>query len=207
MATAVRLDAPARINPPTTAEELLEWPDEDPGEIVDGVFDPTYPDGVATGAGGPHGAVTLEIGRLLGNHVKRHRLGRIFAAETATRLRRNPDLVRCPDGMFVSYARLPGRIPPGVLEGPPDLAVEVLSPTNRPAKVARKVADYLAHGVALVWEVDPEARTVVVHRPGAPPHVRRGSDVLDGGDVLPGLRVLTAELFADLDPDPAPEAR
>lgn len=204
MTAAVKLEVPARINPPTTAEELLAWPDEDPGEIVDGVFVPTYPDGVVTGAGGPHGVVANAIGALLYAHARRYRLGRVFAAETATRLRRSPDLVRCPDGMFVSYARLPGPILRGVLEGPPDLAVEVLSPTNRPAKVARKVADYLAHGVDLVWEVDTDARTITVHRPRALPHVLRGGDVLDGGDVLPGFRVVTAEVFADLDPDPAP---
>ena len=207
MTAAVTREVPARINPPTTAEELLAWPDEDPGEIVDGVFVPTYPDGVVTGAGVPHGVVTFELGRLLGNHVKQHRLGRMAAAETATRLRRSPDLVRCPDGMFISYARLPGPIVRGVLEGPPDLAVAVLSPTNRPAKVARKVVDYLAHGVAVVWEVDTDARTITVHRPRALPQVLRGDDVLDGGDVLPGFRIATAEVFADLDPAPAPEAR
>ncbi|GJG87898.1 hypothetical protein tb265_30790 [Gemmatimonadetes bacterium T265] len=204
MTAAVKLEVSARINPPTTAEELLAWPDEDPGEIVDGVFVPTYPDGVVTGAGGPHGVVALELGALLRNHVKRHRLGRVFAAETATRLRRDPDLVRCPDGMFISYARLPGPIGRGVLEGPPDLAVEVLSPTSRPANVARKVVDYLTHGVAVVWEVNTDARTITVHRPRALPQVLRGDDVLDGGDVLPGLRVVTAEVFADLDPTPAP---
>lgn len=202
MTAAVKHAVPARINPPTTAEELLAWPDEDPGEVVDGVFVPTYPDGVVTGAGGPHGVVALEIGALLRNHVKQHRLGRVFAAETATRLRRTPDLVRCPDGMFVSYARLPGPIRRGVLEGPPDLAVEVLSPTNRPAKVARTVIDYLTHGVAVVWEVDPEARTIVVHRPGALPRLLRDQDVLDGGDVLPGFRVVTSDVFADLDSAP-----
>lgn len=204
MTAAVKLEMPARINPPTTAEELLAWPDEDPGEIVDGVFVPTYPDGVVTGAGGPHGVVANAIGALLYTHARRHRLGRVFAAETATRLRRKPDLVRCPDGMFVSYARLPGPLLRGVVEGAPDLAVEVLSPTNRPAKVARKIVDYLAHGVDLVWEVDTDARTITVHRPRALPHVLRGDDVLDGGDVLPGFRVATAEVFADL--DPAPEA-
>ena len=105
--------------------------------------------------------------------------------------------------MFVSYARLPGPVLRGVLEGPPDLAVEVLSPNNRPAKVARKVADYLAHGVGLVWEVDTDARTITVHRPRALPHVLRGDGVLDGEEVLPGFHIGVADVFVDLDPNAA----
>ena len=201
MATAVKLDAPRRT--PTTAEELLMWPDDDPGEIVDGVFVPKYPDGVVTGTGMAHGFVAVEIVVLLSAHVKPRRLGRVLAAESATRLRRAPDLVRCPDAMFVSTARLPDRIPHGILEGPPDLAVEVRSPNDRPGAMRRKVADYLDYGVRTVWEVDPEARTIVVHQPGALSRLMRGDDVLEGGDVLPGFRVVTAEIFADLDPTAA----
>lgn len=204
MATAVKADTPARTNAPTTAEELLAWSDDDPGEIVDGVFVPKYPDGVVTGTGVAHGVVTPEIGCLLANHVKRHRLGRVLAAESATRLRRAPDLVRCPDAMFVSTARLPNGTPYGILEGPPDLAVEVRSPNDRSGEVSRKVTDYLTYGVRTVWEAEPHARTIVVHQPGALPRLVRGDDVLDGGDVLPGFRVVASDVFADLDPDPAP---
>ena len=204
MATALKADAPTRVNPPTTAEELLMWPDDDPGEIVDGVFVAKYPDGVVTGTGVAHSVVALEIGRLLGNHVKQHRLGRVLAAEAATRLRRAPDLVRCPDGMFVATARLAGGIPDGVLEGPPDLAVEVRWPNDRPGEVNREIAEYLTYGVRTVWDVDPKARTITVHQAGALPRVLRGDDGLDGGQVLPGFAVAVREIFADLDPDPAP---
>ncbi|HEY0778602.1 MAG TPA: Uma2 family endonuclease, partial [Gemmatirosa sp.] len=203
MTTAVKLDAPARArtNPPTTAEELQAWYDDDPGEIVDGVFVPKYPDGVVTGPGVADSIVAVDIGVLVANHVKQHRLGRVLASGAATRLRRAPDLVRCPDSMFVSTARLGGGISRGVLEGPPDLAVEVRSPNDRPGEVGRKIADYLAHGVRTVWDVDPDARTITVHRPGALPRALRGDDVLDCGEVLPGFRVATRDVFADLDLD------
>lgn len=203
MATAVTLDAPARgrTNPPTTAEELQAWYDDDPGEIVDGVFVPKYPDGIVTGPGAAHGIVAIEIGALVANHVKQHRLGRVLASGAATRLRRAPDLVRCPDGIFVSTARLGGGISRGILEGAPDLAVEVRSPNDRPGEIGRKIADYLAHGVRAVWDVDPDARTITVHHPGARPRVLRGDDVLDGGEVLPGFGVVTRDVFADLDLD------
>lgn len=200
MATAVTLDAPHRT--PTTAEELFMWPDDDPGEIVDGVFVPKYPDGVVTGTSVAHGIITIEIGSLLRAHVKQHRLGRVLGAGSATRLRRAPDLVRCPDAMFVAAARFAGGIPHGILEGAPDLAVEVWSPNDRPGEVGRKVAEYLTYGVRAVWEADPDARTIIVHEPGTPPRLLRGGDVLDGGDVLPGFRVAVSDVFADLDPDP-----
>ena len=81
MATAPSFDAPRRT--PTTAEELLAWPDQEPGEIVNGVFIPKYGPGEMTGSRYEHGLVAAEIARLLGNHVKTHRLGQIAAAETA----------------------------------------------------------------------------------------------------------------------------
>lgn len=204
MATAVKLDVSART--PTTAEELLLWPDDDPGEIVDGVFVPKYPGGVMTGTGVEHGITSNEIGRLLGNHVILHCGGRVFGAETAARLHRDPDLVRCPHVSFVSAVRLAGGIPRGAFEGAPDLTVEVLSPTNRAGEMSRKIVDYLRHGVREVWVVDPEARTIIVHQPDAVPRLLRGGDVLDGGDVLPGFQVEVGAIFARLDPDPTPEA-
>ena len=198
MATAVKLDAPRRT--PTTAEELLAWPDDQPGEIVDGVFVPKYRDGEVTGTGFAHGIVSIEIALLLGAHVKAGRLGRVLAAETAFRLRRNPDVVRCPDVAFVAAARLTAGIPRGAFEGAPDLAVEVLSPTNTVPEMNRKLVDYLRYGVRSVWVIDPDARTVAVHPAGALPRWHQGDDVLDGGDVLPGFSVVTSAVFADLDP-------
>ncbi len=96
--------------------------------------------------------------------------------------------------------RLAGGIPRGAFEGAPDLTVEVLSPTNRAGEMGRKIVDYLTHGVREVWVVDPEARTIIVHQPGAVPRLLRGGDVLDGGDVIPGFSVPLAFLVAGLAP-------
>ena len=198
MTAAVRPDAFVRTNPPRTAEELLAWPDDDPGEIVHGVFIPKYPDGLVTGSGGEHGIVATEIGFLLRLHIGDEDLGEVVAAETGFRLRRDPDLVRCPDVAFVVARRLADAVPRGVIEGAPDLAVEVLSPTNQAAEMGRKVADYLAAGSRAVWVVDPDARTVAVHRPGVRSRPHEGDDVPDGGDVLPGFRMATQRIFARL---------
>lgn len=203
MATARQFDAPRRT--PTTAEELLLWPDDEPGEIIDGVFVPKYVPGEMTGSRYKHGLVAAEIARLLGNYVKANRLGQITAAETAFRLRRSPDLVRCPDAAFIAASRVARGLPDGAFDGAPDLAVEVLSPSNAPTQVQRKVVDFLEHGARAVWVADPDTRTIVVHTPRAIPRWHERDDVLDGGDVLPGFRVATAEVFADLDPD-SPDA-
>lgn len=198
MATAVKLDAPRRT--PTTAEELLAWPDDEPGEIVNGVFVPKYGPGEMTGTSFTHGIVSAEFVALLRIYVRPGKLGRVLGAETAFRLRRDPDVVRCPDVAFVSAARLTAGIPRGVFEGAPDLAVEVLSPSNTPSQIQRKVVDYLQYGARAIWVVDPDTRSIVVHTPHAIPRWHEGDDVLDGGDVLPGFSVVTSAVFADLDP-------
>jgi Uma2 family endonuclease len=111
------------------------------------------------------------------------------------------DQVRIPDVAFTSWDRLPGRRRPGspVPLLAPDLAVEVLSRSNTPGEMALKRQDYFTAGVRLVWEIDPEARTVVVYT--SPTHaVTLGlADTLDGGLVLPGFTLPVQELFAELD--------
>jgi Uma2 family endonuclease len=114
-------------------------------------------------AGSRHGAVTLRIATLLANHVDAHGLGQVFAAETGFILTRNPDTVRAPDVAFVSRSRLETGLPTGYFPGPPDLAVEVLSPDDRPAAVAAKTTDWLAAGTRLVWVVDPATRSLAAH--------------------------------------------
>lgn len=196
MATAAR--AERRAPGPTTVEELDRW-DGDPGEIIDGVWVPKYPDGKVTGASFAHGIVVARIIRLLGNFVEPRRLGVVGGAESAFLLRRAPDLVRCADVAFVSAARLAGGIQPGAARFAPDLVAEVRSPWDREKKVAEKIRHYLAHGTRAVWDVDPDARTVVVHGSGALPLHLAGDDPLAGGDVLPGFVVPTSALFVDLD--------
>ena len=84
----------------------------------------------------------------------------------------------------------------GFFDGPPDLVVEVLSPDDRPAKVAAKVADWLASGCVAVWLVNPAKKAVTIYCRDVPPRVLSASDELDGGDVLPGFRLPAAEIFA-----------
>jgi Uma2 family endonuclease len=111
-------------------------------------------------------------------------------------LRRNPDTVRGPDASFVSSERLAAWEARGpFFEGAPDLAVEVLSPSNTRREIEEKVSEYLAAGGREVWVADPEARRITVHRPDEGPRDLGPDDTLDGGDLLPGFDVPVAELF------------
>ena len=95
--------------------------------------------------------------------------------------------------------RLEGLDESRYIPGAPDLAVEILSPSNRSAEIHAKVADYLAAGARLCWVVDPEQRRVAVYREILSPKYLAPADMLDGGDVLPGLEIKVGSLFEALD--------
>jgi Uma2 family endonuclease len=139
--------------------------------------------------------VTARLARVLGQHVADRGLG-IVLAETGFKLASRPDTVRAPDLSFLSADRLPsGDVPDTFWTGPPDLAVEVRSPEDRLPSLAAKANEYLAHGVRLVWIVDPSTRTVTVCAQGSTPAVLDANAALDGGTVVPGFSYGVADLF------------
>ena len=99
---------------------------------------------------------------------------------------------------FVSKDRLKALgFTPGFFPGAPDLAVEILSPSERAATIGAKVADYLTAGTRLVWVVDPDARRVSVHRSPLSVRVVSRDEELSGEEVLPGFSVKVSDLFHD----------
>jgi Uma2 family endonuclease len=147
-------------------------------------------------AGFDHGATIINIAVLLAAHVKKHKLGVVLGAETGFILARDPDTVRGADVAFVRAARLEGKPrPKSFWVGAPDLAVEVLSPDDRPGEVKQKVNDYLAAGALLVWVVDPKRKSVTVHRPNQGSEVLRASETLHGEHVVPGFKCKVADVF------------
>jgi Uma2 family endonuclease len=102
--------------------------------------------------------------------------------------------VRAPDIAFVAAVHLPGP-KRGYFPGAPDLAVEVLSPDDRPGYVRERVAEWLDAGTRAVWVVDPRAKNVAVHVARCEPVVLGEADVLRGGDVLPGFAVAVSRIF------------
>ena len=139
-------------------------------------------------------AVRLII--LIGTFVERHGLGVVAGADGMMRLA--PGLVRIPDVSFVSWERLPGRRVPRVpiADLAPDLAVEVISPSNTAREMERKLQEYFVAGVRLVWYVHPEPQEIHVYT--AERHdVLTIDQELSGGDVLPGFALPLRQLFEE----------
>ena len=146
--------------------------------------------------GGEHGEVAGEIFWRINIQVKSAKLGKTYAAATGF-IMRDPDTVRGPDVAFVRADRLLEiKNRKKYVPFAPDLAVEVLSPNDRPDAVDEKVQEWLAAGSRAVWIVDPETRSVTVHRPGAEPITLTEDQDLDGGDVLPGFVCRVALFFS-----------
>jgi Uma2 family endonuclease len=141
-----------------------------------------------------HDRVRGRIERLLYAFASERELGEVFC-DVGYLLAEKPDTVRGPDVSFVVKARLTGLDLRRWIRGAPDLAVEILSPSNRPAEIHAKVADYLAAGARLCWVVDPDRRRVAVYSEILFPKYLSADDVLDGGDVLPGFAVRVGSLF------------
>lgn len=148
-------------------------------------------------AGPPHGHIVMTLAIALGVYVEKHHLGVVFGEQTGFILTRNPDTVRAPDIAFLREERIPAEgFGSEYFDGAPDLAVEVLSPSNRPSAMRRKIEQYFAAGTRLVWVIDSRKRTIVVHAPHRTPITLHESDALDGEDVIPGFHYEIAQLFA-----------
>jgi Uma2 family endonuclease len=127
-------------------------------------------------------------------YLDAHPIGELLP-EMDYQTERGPDTVRRPDVSFLTHARAKGVRDWEIPYLAPDLAVEVLSPSNRAGEMATKIAEYFANGTRLVWLADPKKRTVAVHAPDALPYILGNGEFLDGGDVLPGFRVAVNRLF------------
>jgi Uma2 family endonuclease len=145
--------------------------------------------------GAVHGLVAAWLLHLIMSFVYEHDLGDVTAAETGYVLFAGPpQTILAPDVGFVAKAR---RLPPTEKYYPtyPDLAVEVVSPGDKPKEVSDKVELYLQYGTQLVWVVYPDPRLVHVHRPGQATEVLGVDHELDGGMVLPGFKLMVSDVF------------
>ena len=169
-----------------TAEELMQLEGPNRHELIKGELLTMPPPQFE------HGRVALNLAVLLGLHVKANNLGYV-CTEAGYKLETDPDTVLGPDLSFVSRERLENA-PDGYYPGAPDVAIEVLSPSDRRSRVEWKTNLWLTLGAKSVWVVNPKHRTVeVVRSDGVRRLLHETDELVD--DTVPGFRVAVSEIF------------
>lgn len=178
-----------------TVQDLLDGSitKDRPCELVDGIL-------VEKSMGFHDDLIGTRLIRFIGNYLDANNIGEVTGAQGMIRFRL--DLVRVPDVAFIRWDSVDD---PQVIENPagaflevaPDLAVEVISPSNTRGEMDVKLGEYAKAGVKLVWYVDPERKEVDVYPKGSAKRKKTlgATDTLDGGEVLPGFSVPVARLF------------
>ena len=174
-----------------TAEEFFLLPDPVDGsqqELVRGEIITMPP------PGGLHGITCAKVVRKIGAFIDAGCPGHLACNDTGFITARRPDSVRGPDISFWSQDRLK-EIPVGYIEIPPDLLVEVLSPSNTSPKIRAKLQEYFAKGVRMVWVIAPEDRTLTIYRIPDEGRLLHERTVVSGDDVLPGFECRVSDLL------------
>ncbi len=174
-----------------TADELLHMPDNGMRrELVAGELKEMTP------SGHEHGFVTLHMSGPLYAFVMEKNLGAVFAAETGFILATDPDTVRAPDVAFVVRDRYSSLSKTrGFFPGPPDLAVEVISPSDTYSEVEEKVEAWLNAGCRVVVVVNPRNRTLKVYRSPTDVSLLTLADTFRCADLLPGFELPVSKIF------------
>lgn len=149
-----------------------------------------------TPPGGIHGSTAVELSSLLRDFVKQRNLGKVMV-ESGYLLATNPDTVRGPDISFLSASKIPAEgLPDGYITGAPDLAVEIVSPSDTASIIQEKVQDYLTYGTQLVWVIYPQQKIVVAYYPDGTAKTLHKTDALTGETVLPDFSCRIADIFS-----------
>lgn len=190
--------ATVETTPHYSPDDLLAMPEGKNFELVDGNL-------VELNVSANSSWVAGRLHHLISGFLDQQPIGWAWPENTAYRcFPAAPDQVRKPDGSFIRRGRLPGeKFPAGFIRIAPDLAIEVGSPNDLLFELEEKVAEYLHAGVRLVWVIDPERRTVRIHRADGTIGWLTELGTLDGEDVLPGFRVPVREMFPGVAENPA----
>jgi Uma2 family endonuclease len=176
-----------------TEDELLRMPSGSRYELIEGELRPMSPTGY------DHGRSTSNFASMLWMHVRTNKLGDVLAAETGFVIARTADgraTVLAPDVSFVAKGRVPADTDTRrFLELAPDLVVETLSPSDTKREVEEKVAMWLKAGARVVLTVDPDSRSVKVHRSQNDTVSLSNGDELDLDDIVPGFRCRVSDIF------------
>jgi Uma2 family endonuclease len=197
LATAARCYASTAMTTETkllTAEEFMLLPEPPEGGKMELLYGEVH---TMAPVGMEHSEAAGELILRLRSFARKHGVGRV-GGELGFLLSREPDVLYAPDIYFVRASRVDA-VPQGYFPGAPDLAVEVVSPSDSATAIESKVANYLRHGAERVWVVHPGLRSVTVHRPGGDAHTYTEGDTLTSADAafpVEGFELPVSEIFA-----------
>lgn len=184
----------ASVTTISTTDELFAMPDDDiERDLIRGELR-EFP---LTKRNRRHSKVLVSVGRILGNWViARNTGGEVTGGEAGVRLRRDPETTVAMDVAFFSAeSMVQMSADQAWYEGPPVLAVEILSPSDTHEGVVEKINLYLECGVQVVWIIDPDFETLTVYRPNSAPLMLRTHETLEGHSELPNLSVQVKDFF------------
>lgn len=150
-------------------------------------------------SGAKHGYIAIILSSALFSVVMDQKLGALFDSSTAFKMKNGNK--RAPDISFFAKERLKGLddLPAGLLDGAPDLAIEILSPNNTVEEIDNKLTEFFDNGARLVWVINPNQHHVLVYRTAQEPdRLLKLGDALEGEDVVPGFTLPIATLFQKL---------
>ncbi len=183
------MSSPAAAKP-VAIEQYLSNPDYEHFEYIDG-----SPVELNVG-GGPHSIIQVNCAVFLANYLKQNRIGRT-ATELRCRLQvRGRTRFYLPDVCVVLGGDELIRTKTRFLDRSPDLVVEIRSPADSLPRLFRKIDDYIANGAKIAWLILPEDQCVFVLTPNAPMRTAFTGETLDGGELLPGLKIPVEDLFS-----------
>ena len=177
-----------KVKTPATLEDLMRMPEDGyKYELVDGEI-------IASPTGVYHSAVSAQIIHLLKSFLEEHPMGTVMTPDVGINFPGGN--LRSPDVTFVKTEKLPGGLPPrGFGDFVPDLAVEVLSPSDNRREMADKIGEYIECGVPLIWLVDPDDKSVTIFRSLTDVQRLESSDTISGEPVLPGFSCPVSRFF------------
>ena len=176
------------IKGPATIQDLLKTPrDGRKYELVDGEI-------IVSPAGGRHSEIAGNILGLIWEFLQKNPIGKVYSSDVGIALPNGS--VRSPDVTYISIAKLPGgHSPETFVDVLPDLAVEVLSPSDSPKELGRKIGEFLENGVPMVWLVDPSQQTVTIYRSLTDTVRLTSQDTINADPVLPGFSASLSRFF------------
>lgn len=179
---------PSITTKPLTAEDMYNVPrDGQKYELVEGEL-------IVSPAGVQHEGIGAELLFFIRLYLTQHSLGRVFGSSIGYELPSGD--VLSPDVSFVNTTKLPtGSLPEGFGKFAPDLAVEIISPSDSMTTIENKVELYLKNGTQLVWVINPKLRRATVYRTDGTVSVVRADGMLSGEDVLPGFSCALSDVL------------